>query len=67
MAMNHPVRKHGETQKQYRKRLRDEKLLSRAYLRGRYIWHSASKGTYIRKIHGEIGRKLKDNKEKKNG
>ena len=49
------ARLHGESQKGYRKRLKNEGLFIRGYLRGRKIWNSAARGTYIRAEHGEIG------------
>lgn len=45
-------RLHSESQKGYKKRLRMEKFFIRGYLRGRRIWAG---GTYVRKLHGEIG------------
>ena len=50
-------RAYGESQKRYRKRLKDEQRITRGYLRGRRIWNSPMVGTYIRKEHGEIGSK----------
>ena len=48
-------RLHSESQKGYKKRLRMEKFFIRGYLRGRRIWDPSFKGTYVRKLHGEIG------------
>ena len=50
-------RAYGESQKRYRKRLEAEEKITRGYLRGRRIWNSPMVGTYIRKLHGEIGSK----------
>ena len=54
------ARLHGESQEKYRTRLKNERLLIRGYLRGRRIW-PASKGTYIRATHGEIGSRAVNN------
>jgi hypothetical protein len=59
----------NETFSNYKKRLKDEAKKLKSYLRGRYIWLAtdiredwrvihAGQGTYIRKIHGNIGSTL---------
>jgi hypothetical protein len=48
-------RKHGESFKAYRARLKNEEYGTKHKMRGRLIWNSAKKGTYIRKIHGPLG------------
>ena len=50
-------RAYGESQKRYRKRLKNEQRITSGYLRGRRIWNSGTKGTYVRALHGEIGSK----------
>ena len=46
-------RMHHESQKGYKKRLRTEQKIIKGWLRGRWIWKAS--GTYVRKLHGEIG------------
>jgi hypothetical protein len=38
----------------YRKRLAREKKYIKGWLRGRRIWNPMARGTYVRKLHGEI-------------
>jgi len=43
-----------ESQKSYRKRLENEKLFIRAWLKGRRIWNPFKQGTYVFRKHGPI-------------
>jgi len=48
-------RLHSESQKGYKKRLRMEQKIIKGWLRGRWIWRTNQRGTYVRAVHGEIG------------
>ena len=48
-------RLHSESQKGYKRRLRMEKKIIKGWLRGCRIWNPMAQGTYVRKLHGEIG------------
>jgi hypothetical protein len=47
-------RREGESFEGYRVRRLNEQLALRAYLRGRVVWDSYSRGTYIKKRYGEL-------------
>ena len=49
------ARKENETFKQYRQALKIEAWIEKHILsRGKLIWNAEAKGTYNRKLHGEL-------------
>lgn len=53
--MNPAVRRPDESQKQYKERLREERAAGKG-TRGRLLWDSTARGTYVRAKHGPLPR-----------
>ena len=49
------ARRERESMDKYRERRADEKIATKQRMKGKLIWNSHAKGTYIRAKHGEIG------------
>lgn len=52
--MNINKRQTNETQEQYRKRQQQQKYAAKGWKRGRLVWDSSRKGTYVRSQHGPL-------------
>lgn len=52
--MNPNVRRQNETQAAFRIRRRAENAYAKKRARGRVVWDSVTRGTYVRAVHGAL-------------
>lgn len=49
-------RNKNESFKKYRLRLRNEEYETREKLKGNLLWNSLQRKTYVRSVHGDLGK-----------